>query len=1135
MTAGRLDEVMRHIRRLAGPSPDSDGTDAQLLARYAGGRDEEAFRALVQRHGPMVLGVCRRLLRESHLAEDAFQATFLVLVRRAASIARPELLGNWLYGVAYRVATRARSQTVRRRLHEGPLEETVPALAEDDSTARELRPLLDAEIARLQERYRRPVVLCYLEGRTCEEAGQLLGCPAGTVKSRLSRARDLLQRRLLRQGVVPAVLVALTPDGLLAAVPPELGERAACAALRVAAGERLTECGCSAGASALAEGALHTMTTTRIKLAAVVALLLGMLGAGIGFALHRASAQAQDNPPAAAPAQPPPPPDPVPGDVGKRHGDPLPPGAIARLGGVRLKHDAEVRAVAFAPDGTRLASASADGTLRVWDATTGKELQRFAEHMGPVLCAAYSKDGLLLASGGDDCTARVRDARTGKQRLAIDAHPAPVRRVAFSPDGRVLATYSGGTVRLWTAAAGKLLHTLRTGEAQPPPQLAGLAGVFLAFSGNGRTVMASGPGQVIYLWDATSGEEKAKLDAGGALRAAAFLRDGGKVAVVLRGAGPGRDLVRLWGKAGEKTGYFDVKDSVLALAFSPDGKYLAGTGGKAPLYLWDVVSGKQVRAFRGASRPASAVAFAPDGKTIATADGQRVRLWEVASGTERVAAGGWPGVVSVALSADGKLAALGCRDQSIRIVDRHSGVELRRCTAEFSGEPAALAFLPDGKTVVSVSEASWALRFWDATTGKEVRVEGGERAGFTGNPPLVASPDGRFLAFRSQSTALFLYDVAARKARRLTDHGVGRWPVAFSPDSKRLASAERGTEICLWDTATGKPGKSFRGSGLWPFALAFSPDGTRLASGSYWVVGGSLHVWDVNTGKLLRQIGKGDLQMPRPDETGLKGWHGVALVDGGKRLLAANEKAVHVWDVDTGAEVSVFRGHTGRVNCLACSPDGKVIATASDDQTVLFWDPQARVGLEVAKVQTPEKGAKSPLEAQLVTKKATFAAAPKGLIAKDMGEPLRFHAVDLVLELRNTSKREVKLRLFPRPPANDLEEQAGASPGWLGLRLELKGPIAQVGQRGAGALGRIMEKKEVTIPPGQTHSLPIKSLTYPSKDGNVLNYFLCQAGEYTLTVVFDTVLTPAPEGSKNAGLGFGHVTLRSNTIKLKCK
>src|SRR5262249_55629286 len=154
--------------------------------------EEEAFRALLGRHGPMVLGVCRRLLRDPHAVEDAFQATFLVLLRRAASIARPELLGNWLYGVAYRVAARARQQAGRRARRDGPLPEDLPAAPDEDPAWRELRPLLDAEIARLRERYRQPVVLCYLEGRTCEEAGRLLGCPAGTVKSRLSRARDQL-------------------------------------------------------------------------------------------------------------------------------------------------------------------------------------------------------------------------------------------------------------------------------------------------------------------------------------------------------------------------------------------------------------------------------------------------------------------------------------------------------------------------------------------------------------------------------------------------------------------------------------------------------------------------------------------------------------------------------------------------------------------------------------------------------------------------------------------------------------------------------------------------------------------------------------------------------------------------------
>ena len=174
-------------------------TDGQLLARFVATRDEPAFAALVRRHGPMVLGVCRRLLPRGPDAEDAFQATFLVLFRRARALDRGGSVANWLYTVAYHVALRARADAARRRQCERAVPRRDEAPAADVWS--DLRPVLDEELTRLPDKYRAPVVLCYLEGKTNEEAGRLLGCPVGTVKGRLSRARDLLRARLARRGV----------------------------------------------------------------------------------------------------------------------------------------------------------------------------------------------------------------------------------------------------------------------------------------------------------------------------------------------------------------------------------------------------------------------------------------------------------------------------------------------------------------------------------------------------------------------------------------------------------------------------------------------------------------------------------------------------------------------------------------------------------------------------------------------------------------------------------------------------------------------------------------------------------------------------------------------------------------------
>jgi RNA polymerase sigma factor (sigma-70 family) len=211
--------------------------DGQLLERFVARRDEAAFATLVLRHGPMVLGVCRQVLHDPHEAEDAFQATFLVLVRNAGTIRKQDSLSSWLYGVAYRIAMRAK-QSARRRAYAGQGVEMAAIEPDGDHLDRgELKPILHDEINRLPEKYRAPIVLCYFEGQTHEEAAQRLEWPIGTVKGRLARARELLRTRLDRRGLaLPLGLIAmlLSPE-VAAVVPRRLVEETVRAAMRVAA------------------------------------------------------------------------------------------------------------------------------------------------------------------------------------------------------------------------------------------------------------------------------------------------------------------------------------------------------------------------------------------------------------------------------------------------------------------------------------------------------------------------------------------------------------------------------------------------------------------------------------------------------------------------------------------------------------------------------------------------------------------------------------------------------------------------------------------------------------------------------------------------------------------------------------
>ena len=259
-------------------SPGAEETDRQLLERFARQRDESAFSVLLTRHGPMVLGVCRRLLGREQDAEDAFQATFLVLARRAGSVRWQDDIANWLYTVALRVARKARVTMVRRREAAPPSERAAEgSLPSADLDRRELRTVLDEEVARLPEKYRAPVVLCYLEGKSYGEAARLLGWAEGTVSGRLARARDLLRGRLARRGLAPtgAALVAVLAPG---ALPASLAAATTLAALSFAAGGSAA----APHSAGLAEGVLRTMYLAKWKVAAGVLLAVCLVGAGVG-------------------------------------------------------------------------------------------------------------------------------------------------------------------------------------------------------------------------------------------------------------------------------------------------------------------------------------------------------------------------------------------------------------------------------------------------------------------------------------------------------------------------------------------------------------------------------------------------------------------------------------------------------------------------------------------------------------------------------------------------------------------------------------------------------------------------------------------------------------------------------------
>jgi RNA polymerase sigma factor (sigma-70 family) len=302
MASGQLGTVVAFLRRATPIQEVGDPTDGQLLERYVVNRDEAAFAALVHRHAPLVWGVCRRLLAAAHDAEDAFQATFLVLVRRAGSIGKRESVRSWLYGVAYRVAARARSGVARRQSREKPLGDLPRIDPAADVGWRELRPILDEEISRLPEKQRLPIILCHLEGKTHDEAARELGCPRATVATRITRGRERLRRQLLRRGLALSAgmgsMIATTNAGA-AAVPSGLSARVIQTAT---SGEN------TGLASSLAERIMRTMLWHKLQLAVVVVLATVIFGAGIGWLVGSVFAPGKyASPPKASANEPAPP------------------------------------------------------------------------------------------------------------------------------------------------------------------------------------------------------------------------------------------------------------------------------------------------------------------------------------------------------------------------------------------------------------------------------------------------------------------------------------------------------------------------------------------------------------------------------------------------------------------------------------------------------------------------------------------------------------------------------------------------------------------------------------------------------------------------------------------------------------
>jgi RNA polymerase sigma factor (sigma-70 family) len=996
-----LGSLLHYLRRLHDHAA-AEATDGELLRRHVGG-DKAAFAALVRCHAPMVWGVCRRMLDNEQDAEDAFQAAFLVLLRKAESLRAPQSLAAFLHGVASRIARKAQVTAQRRRHHEAQAE--MPGSSDPFVVVeqQELRTLLDEELDRLPEKYRAPLVLCYLEGLSYTEAARQLGWRDGTVCGRLARARELLRQRLSRRGLTlsgATLAAALTESSSAPAATVAVAMRmAALFALGNAAGNGAV----SMSVATLAQGALHAMTVAKLKTALAMVALLCVLAGGGGLAAHRfwtAKELPLDRIEAPPPAKNAEQPGKEPLAHTDRYGDPLPPGALARLGTLRLRQQGvDTGCVVISPDGKTLATLAGGGEVRLWDIGTGKLLWRAGKDYTAAV-PIFSPDGQLLAAreieGGNFPAAKEKqslcllDAATGRLRRRIRTDGFVL---AFSPDAKWVANGSDdddGTVRVWQVETGRQVFALRGHET----------GVGLgAFTPEGRTLITVDRGRKIYHWNMADGTLKKSLGiAPPTFRALRLSPDGrtfavvpasreavrlydtetGKLRCTLQGdpaaarygvafTPDGRTLVTNWAKewpeqmtislwnttTGKPLRRFTVPDAgVLDLSCAPDGRTLATSGQASAFRLWDSVTGKPLLTWPAHSAPIQALAFVPDGRHLVSSDGQTLRLWEVPSGRHlrQLSWGPYYHQHDLAIAADGRsvlagsyirvrqLELPGGEERRLFLLDEHPEKLLPKPTNTLPGHTVQrLGLSADGRSAICISAVPRELQH-----GRARYLTGVYEA------HIWDIATGRLLARRELGNSLHLLGITPGSTATIELHST------LPPQGPYWLEQEANSnQIVLRDLRTGRHRVTLAVPDFFRcHACAVSPDEWTLVTATLTATQGDKEIrWGTSTIRFWELAsGKERMAIACPQVGWPFSFQKFAFAPDGRTLATARpDCTVQVWDAATGAELLRRTGSSSRPTVLAFAPDGQTLAAGNDDSTILLWD-----------TATPKKPCRAP-------------------------------------------------------------------------------------------------------------------------------------------------------------------------------
>ncbi len=576
----------------------------------------------------------------------------------------------------------------------------------------------------------------------------------------------------------------------------------------------------------------------------------------------------------------------------------------------------------YSQDGTKIATASADGTARIWDATTGKELLSVksvvqgTKRPGPAFegwdgfwYATFSPDGKYLATADGDGIARIWDAGTGEELLALERHRNEVDHIEFSPDGSRVVTVSGdGLAIIWDALTGEKLLTLSQGP--------GLYWVVFSPDGS-RIAIANHYDGWVSIWDAVTGERLLTLPHPNTeVDSVSYSPDGSRIVttsndqtVRIWDANNGKELLTLYG----------YTINVTNAAYSPDGTRIATIVLNNQVKIWDANTGQEILTIAGHSLDVLTVAFSPDGAHVVTAsrDGT-ARVWNVAPSREFLTLLNGPVISSaeaeLAYSPDGTRLAAAYSDPIGKVWDLRTGKLLLSLAGHTDGINSIVYNL-DG-TRIATAAGDGTAKIWDAKTGKELQTLSGHKDGVLG---VAFSPDGSRIATASEDWTAKVWDAETGKILFTLDHTDEAESVVFSPDGKIIATAGASRTAILWDALTGKKLFSLTDHKDSIGQVVFSPDGTRLATASR---DGSAKVWDAVSEKVLFTLLGHDGTV-----------FSVAFSPDGKTVATASaDKTAKLWDVLTGKGLLTLRAPDG-LTSVAFSPDGSQLAVASRDGT----------------------------------------------------------------------------------------------------------------------------------------------------------------------------------------------------------